>query len=533
MSKTAKNTKTIKSVKSVNKDNKPNKNNKDDKNVDEEVINWLDKYKPTSSSQILGDKNNINRIKAFLSQFTKENAEINCPNLILTGNNGVGKTLMTDLIIQEKGFEKITADLTNISVARKSKKKKKVEKEYNGSNRTIKTYYTTLYNKSVSPTGDLIEKKIVVVFDDVSNISNNKEKEAIKSIIKINSKEKKIPIIIIANMKHSKTVNELKKMVTVTVKNTNSQGRKENKRTSNEIIIKAPNPDEIREFIAYICRKENLKLKQRKSDDDDIYEEIIQHSQFDIRRLIYILESLKMIHGNNDVTLDEFDAYREISKTKDIDPGIYKATGTLLNDYEGISGALSLYEEERATIPLMVHENYPSNIKHQYPKMSVEDQISVIHKISESISESDKIDGLIYSNQCWSLQPVHGFYSCVLPSYFINMHPNKLRMSEIYKYTQDYNKTSIKKINNKVIKKAQENQHLKRVSIYDFLYMASILKTLLERKDFEAVATLMKPYGLKLKEIESIIKIDKIKKMKNTLTGKQKTQLKELLGVDE
>ena len=164
--------------------------------------------------------------------------------------------------------------------------------------------------------------------------------------------------------------------------------------------------------------------------------------------------------------------------------------------------------------------------------MPVTKKINIIFDISKAISESDKIDGLIYSNQCWSLQSVHGFYSCVMPSYYINKTPGKLCKSEKYRYTQDYNKTSIKKINNKVIKNAKGHQFLKKASIYDFLYIASILRTLLDNKNFEKVAELMKPYDLKLKEIESIIKIDKIRKTKLTLTGKQKTTLKELLGTE-
>ena len=43
----------------------------------------------------------------------------------------------------------------------------------------------------------------------------------------------------------------------------------------------------------------------------------------------------------------------------------------------------------------------------------------------------------------------------------------------------------------------------------------------------------MQPYSLTLKEIEAIIKIDKIKNKKRTLTGKQKNLLKELLNVSE
>lgn len=498
--------------------------------------NWLEKYKPTKVEDVLGDQTQFQKIDRFLKQFTKKNfdpSKVTIPTIIITGANGIGKTLVTDIIIKDNGLEKVIADLSNVSVSRKTRKKPKSEKEIVGPKKSVKTYYTSLKNsRKLLPTGEYTNTKIALVFDDVSNISNPKEKEAIKAIIKENNKHKEIPIIIIANTKHSKTVNELRKMVTFSLRKT-SNGKKESKKIINEVVMVSPQLPDVEKFIKKICAAENLKIVKKKNDEDDIYEEIWMHAQDDVRRLVNILEELKLMYVDSEITLEIFNQYRDTSKTKDRDPGIYEATRMLLNQYTSIDGALLLYGEDRATIPLMVHENYPLNIRQQYPKMTPTDQIDLIYKISKSISESDKVDGLIYSNQCWSLQPVHGFYSCVIPSFYVNQQPGKLCKAVKYKYTQDYNKTSIKKINNKVIKKAQENQYLKKVSIYDFLYMATILKSLLNRKDFVTVATLMKPYNLKLKEIESIIKIDKINKTKNNVTGKPRLYLKELLGVDE
>lgn len=500
--------------------------------------NWLDKYRPKKLSDVMGDKYQIGRIEQFIKQFAKKKIDTNkisSPNIIITGSNGIGKTLIVDLILKENDIEKVVADLSNISIIRKTKKKDKIDKEMTSTNRTIKSYYLSLVNSySFSSIGDnIINRNIALVFDDVSNISNPKEKEAIKLLVKLNNKQKKIPIIIIANTKHSKTINELRKMVTYIVKDINNSNKKEGKKIVNEVLLKAPDYLQIFQFVKKICKEENLNLVTKKTDEENIYVQLIEHAQYDIRRLINILEELKMMHDDSEITYNDFVTYCDTSKTKDLDHGIYEATRILLNKYVDIDTALSLYGEERSTIPLMVHENYPLNIKHQYPKLPLKDQMEMIFNISKSISESDKIDGLIYSNQCWNLQSVHGFYSCVLPSYYINKHPDKLCNKEKYRYTQDYNKTSIKKINNKVIKKAQENQFLKKVSIYDFLYMASILKTLFENKKWKKIAELMKPYDLTLKEIESLIKIDKIKKSKNVLTGKQKILLKELLETNE
>lgn len=501
--------------------------------MDTKKINWIEKYKPQTVSEILGDINVINKIDKFIKQFLKEKFnpnKINNPNLIITGTNGIGKTLIIDLIIKENGLEKAIIDLTNITVAKKSKKKKKIS----NLNNTVLSFYLSLKNnKKLLINGEYEIKRTVIVFDNVTDILNCKEKDIIREIIKINNKYKEIPIVIISNTKHNKIINDLRKNATYTIKK-DLDGKKQNIRIINEISLKAPEYNDMEKLIKKICIKENLKLI---SSTDDINTEIINHAQYDIRRLINTLEELKLIYGRSNITIPKFNDYCYISKKKDLDPGIHEATKILLNDYTTIENSLLIYSEDRATIPLMVHKNYPINIKKQYPKISKKEQINMIQKISNSISESDKIDGLIYSNQCWSLQTVHGFYSCTLPSYYVNELSGKLCNVEKYKYTQDYNKTSIKKINNKVIKKAQENELLKKVSIYDFLYIASILKTLIERKDFVGVVELMKPYKLTLKEIESIIKIDKIKlddkKVKAILTAKERNNLKNLLGVTE
>lgn len=218
---------------------------------------------------------------------------------------------------------------------------------------------------------------------------------------------------------------------------------------------------------------------------------------------------------------------------KDIDPSIYEATEMLLNKYAGIDKSIILYSEDRATIPLIVHENFPLNIKLNYPFLSSLDQIKMICNISKNISESDKVDGLIYSNQSWNLQAVHGFYSCVMPSFHINSVPNKLTIKELdlYKYTKDYTKTSTRKINNKAIKKIKEKIHFKKMTITDFLHMAHIIKQLINQNKLTTVCEILKPYGITVKELESIINIDRISP-KIALTNKTKTILKNKLSDD-
>lgn len=512
---------------------------------------WLEKYKPKTLNDVIGDKHEILKIEQFINQFTKKNRsksddqnDIIKPCIIISGSNGVGKSLITEIVLKTNNIEKIVPDFTNISVTKRSKKKKQAEKDVINSNRSILTYYRILSGgRQLTLNGTFNNSKIALVIDDDSNISNPKEKEAVKALIKLNNRLKEFPIIIITGTKHSKFINELRKIIAYplqneiepkssskTSKKKTTVSKKKRKKYLNEIVLRKPPYNDLCNFINKICSSEQINIAPRKSLADDIMFNIVEHAQYDIRRLINILEELKSIYKNRTITYEIFKQYCETSKTKDVDHGIYEATEILLNNYTDINNAQLLYSEDRSTIPLMVHENYPDNLKNQYPKMSIKSKINIICNISKSISESDKVDGLIYSNQCWNLQSVHGFYSCVLPSYYANMTKNKMMKSEYYNYTRDYNRTSIKKINNKAIKKAQEHYGLKQKSVYDFFYISSILKTLLEKQELELIAYYMKPYGLNYKETLSIIKIDKTNDNKPIVTGKTATTLEHLIN---
>lgn len=508
--------------------------------MDNKKINLLEKYKPKSIDDVIDNNQQITKIDNFIKQFIK-GKNINNANLIVVGNNGIGKTLTIDLIIKKYNMIKITPSLSNISIAKKTKKKKK--KEVNNENRSLLSFYLSLQSKKKMSTNAEIENNsLVVVFDDVSNISNKNEKEVIKSLVKLNNKMKNIPIIIISNTKHSKTVNEIKNIINPPKKKSdldkeyidedndaeyNIEEVINTKKMSNyEVIFTTPEYNSLYKLMIHICKNENIRLVS--SMPRNLYQSIITHSQYDIRRMINILEELKYIFENEDITYDKFIIYTETSKTKDTDPGIFEATQILLNRYKNIDECLLLYSGERAVMPLMVHQNYTSNIIKQYPNLDTKDQIDIMFNISKCISDADYIEGIIYSNQAWNLQNVHGFYSCALSSYYINKTPDKMRIRESYLYTRDYNRTCIKRKNTKAIKKAQENFPGRNLSILDLLFVSLITKSLFDDQNYNKIISLFKSYKLTISDIESIIKIDKIKK-KNNLTAKQRTLFKSII----
>jgi len=234
---------------------------------------------------------------------------------------------------------------------------------------------------------------MVLIFEETENITLTSEKKYIMDIFKENNKLKAFPLIFISNNQHSKLLNDLKKHC-------------------EEIKFEYPPLIEIHNLVYRICKKENIKIK-----DDNTLNNLIIFSQFDIRRLINILQELSF-HYNfiDDEKLSEF---IDNSRSKNIDTGLFDATCKILNNYLDYETIIKLYEFEKVLLPLMIHENYVTKILNK----SKEDWSKSLYnlvKISDSISRGDNIETSIYTDQNWYLQNIHGFYTCINTSYWIN-----------------------------------------------------------------------------------------------------------------
>ena len=179
----------------------------------------------------------------------------------------------------------------------------------------------------------------------------------------------------------------------------------------------------------------------------------------------------------------------------------------------------------------MVHENYPENILKQYSGYSFLEIIDVVENISDRISESDKIDGMIFTNQYWTLQNSHGFYSCVLPSFYANYLSSKNQAKYNIIYTKDFNRTSIKHNNCKYIRKLKKNSNLKNYKINDILQLGFILKQLSDLEYYDKIIEFGNQYLFSRDDIVKIIKINKMIKYNITYSCKIKQFLESSLIV--
>lgn len=90
-----------------------------------------------------------------------------------------------------------------------------------------------------------------------------------------------------------------------------------------------------------------------------------------------------------------------------------------------IAQRLDAYFVDSSLIPLMIYENYlkaKASFGHR-PLMenNSPSHLELYAAAAEAISMSERIEAMMRgSNQEWSLAPLHGFMSCVLPAYYVH-----------------------------------------------------------------------------------------------------------------
>ena len=189
-----------------------------------------------------------------------------------------------------------------------------------------------------------------------------------------------------------------------------------------------------------------------------------------------------------------------------------------------------IIDKEKVLLPLMIHENYLRKVLNKCND-SWDDVLFNIVKISDSISRGDNIETSIYTDQNWYLQNIHGFYTCLNSSYWINKlnNENNIDVKNI-KFSSDLNKTSLKNINRKNITNLLKIIPIK--SIYDILILNRICNHLISNGNDRDIINILSAYNkdITIKEIELCLKIDKTNDF-ITLCSKEKKKISKMIKV--
>jgi replication factor C subunit 1 len=446
---------------------------------------WINKYKPTNVNMIIGNLKQINTFKNWINDLSNSKNQ----SIIISGNQGLGKTLTIKLILEELNYIVRIINPNEI-------KDHRILDDFNDYYNFVNSIYSKIQLKETN----MSKKKIALVFDETENITLTSEKKYIMDIYKENNKTKSFPLIFISNNQHSKLLNDLKK-------------------NSSEIVFTNPEISELKQFIKKICFHENIKW-----DNDNIIDIIIQFAQNDIRRLINLLQELSYHTINNVITTTKLNEFIEKSREKNIDVGLFDSTSRILNNYLDYETIMKLYESEKVLLPLMIHENYLKKILNK-TKDSWENIIGNIIKVSDSLSHGDNIETSIYTDQNWYLQNIHGFYTCLNTSYHINKKSSTYKIEpEGIKFSSDLNKTSLKNINRKNI--INLSKIINNKSNNEILMLNKICNHLIQENKEGEIIKILNGYNkdISIKEIELCLKIDKTTDF-NTLCSKDKKRI--------
>jgi hypothetical protein len=179
----------------------------------------------------------------------------------------------------------------------------------------------------------------------------------------------------------------------------------------------------------------------------------------------------------------------------------------------------------------MIHEHYIKKIL-SHSNQPWEKIIYSLVKTSDSISRGDNIETSIYTDQNWYLQNIHGFYTCLNTSFWINRYSSGQKLSsDKMKFSSDLNKTSLKNINRKNI-----NNLLKIVpnkSIEEIIFINQLANNFIKNNYEDKLITILQSYkkDITVKELELFLKIDKTQEF-TTLTSKEKKKISKTFNMN-
>lgn len=459
----------------------------------------IDKYIPKKLNDLIINKNVIEQIKEFINNFKNDGCK---STLLIKGESGVGKTTIISLLLKEYDFTSVIPTIQTPPKKKPKKGKKKNEED------PVKSFYHNYYESLFTPNvvdkylNNTSKKKIAIVLDNmIDNLSTKNDKVFIKNLIRINDKEKKVPIIITTSSKHNKMITHIEKVIDI-------------------VNIYKPTYLNMKKYLENICSKENIKINNEKLKED-----IIDYSCSDYRRFFMILSELKITYDTQLITKEKFDEYKKTTSMKTNYGDIYQITNNLFNSYPSMESVNDLYNFEKTLIPLTIHNNYGKYISESMKHLTDEEKLKLINEISNSIAMGDTIESYIFSSQAWNLYPVHSFYTCENISFLLNNVKNKKTININCLFTKDMNRTSFKKNNRKSITKTKSNG-MNDMTVDDFINLNQIIRFYIQKEDYLSIKELMEGYKMTIENFNCMVRIDRSKQSKSGLLPHQIKELK-------
>ncbi|KAK1175600.1 replication factor C subunit 1-like [Acipenser oxyrinchus oxyrinchus] len=364
----------------------------------EESLLWVDRYKPTSLKNIIGqqgDQSCANKLLRWLrnwhhntggdkkpaakfSKFGGKDDGSTFKAALLSGPPGVGKTTTAVLVCEELGFSYVEQ---NASCTR-SKNSLKVVIAESLNNTSIKNFY--------SGTSHTVSNKHVLIMDEVDGMAGNEDRGGIQELIGL-IKNTKIPIICMCNDRNHQKIRSLVNYCF-------------------DLRFQRPRVEQIKGAMMSVAFKEGLKVPP------PALNEIILAANQDIRQVLHNLSMWSV----RDKVLTYDQAKSDASKArKDVKMGPFDVCRKVFaagdeTAHMSLIDKSDLFFHDYSLAPLFVQENYV-HVRPAAAGGNVKKHLMLLSRTADSICDGDLVDRQIRSRQTWTLLPTQAIYASVLP----------------------------------------------------------------------------------------------------------------------
>ncbi len=455
-----------------------------------EFSQWVDKYRPTKSSEILSNRKAIDKIKKWLDNFrNKKISDYKTfkNGVLLSGPPGIGKTSTAHILLKEAGFDVIEF---NASELRTSKQIcSKLSQILSG--KSIKT----LFNPDIR-TG--------VIMDEIDGIESKKECSSTDIIdylkFETNKYYKRIEHETKKKLKKKEKKTIINKNPIICICNSIDKNLSSLMKEVIHIKFYGPSDNEVLQLLKKIVKNEQLNI------DDVILQLIVPHCQNDFRRTIYILELLAF-YVQKDMKIDKNRLISLVSNLgqKDIDIGLFQAVDNIFNNYNlDCNDYLANYYADSNFVPYLVQENIIKFID-KNTNNTFSEKLDLCIEYYESFMISQKMKGKLFGN--WELADYIGILTTMPANIVMKKakHKSTLVDSKIDK------SALISKYNYRFYNLKYINQISKKLDIdiqnFQTLSILVAKSVFIDQQTLEYTIKCLKKRNLNSKEFQKIVKL--------------------------
>lgn len=374
---------------------------------------WVEKYRPKLRRQLVGQNgpaSPANRLFNWLSSWRedyaaghKAKAYSSAPPwaagnssdngswaraALLSGPPGIGKTTTAMVVCAELSLSTIELNASDT----RSKRSLQDEVSEALAMRSLATMFTSKDHASQLSSH-------VLIMDEVDGMAGSEDRGGMQELIAV-IKTSKVPIICLCNDRQSPKVRSLANYCL-------------------DLRFHRPRLEQIKAAVLSLACRESVTIGQQ------VLEEIIAASNQDMRQVINSVQmwctdgtaadkeiSMGAAGAQKNLRLGPFEVIRKVFSPDFGGSGVHKTTPASFAD------SLDLFFQDYSLGPMFVQENYV-NVRPLNAKGNPYVTLDLLAKASEAIATGDIVSRIIQSSSAWSLLPVQGVFSCLLPGRFL------------------------------------------------------------------------------------------------------------------